>query len=108
MQILTTLWHTLKTILWFTWRHAFVFSAMGLIFHLIVDGWILNLIGIAKLFFITAFLDWMKMKFKIRSHGSFHSSSDAPQSLHVQNYGNSDVVGSPSYLSSIGSSSYPR
>jgi hypothetical protein len=106
MQTLTPLGRALKNILWFAWRHALTLYIFTLIIMASIEIQSVNIKNITLLMSSAAIFDWLKMKIKMQSNPSLHSSSDAPQPLHVQNYWNSSIVGSPSYLSSIGSSSH--
>jgi hypothetical protein len=106
MQTLKTLWTTIKKVLWVAWRHALTLYVFTLIVIACMEIQSVNVKNIVLLMSGAALLDWIKMKIKIQSNPSFHHSSDAPQPLHVQNYWNSSIVGSPSYLSSIGSSTH--
>ena len=107
MQTVKTLWKTLKTLICFAWRHVLTLYTLILIVMASLEIQNVSIKNIMILIISTAILDWLKMKIKTQSNTSFRASSDAPQPLHVQNYWNGGVVGSPSYLSSMGSSPYP-
>ena len=104
MHTVKAAFQKLKTILKFVWRHALTLinAYLGVcafieFHHISIKNGLILIIG-------AALLDWLKMKIKFNNAQSFHHHGpDAP--LHVRDYWNSSVVGSPSYWSSIGTSS---
>jgi hypothetical protein len=89
----------------FVWRHAFVlFFTYPLILGLL-EGKTPILSVVIKYIAVAAIVDWIKMKIKIKFKGGYQGTTERSKSFSEQNYWNSEVIGTPAYVSSIGSSS---
>ena len=105
MHTVKAAFQKLKTILKFVWRHALTLINAYLTVIVFIEFSSISIKNNIMLAIGAALLDWLKMKIKFNNAQSFHHSHSTDTSLHVRDYWNSSVVGSPSYLSSIGTSS---
>ena len=99
-------WDSLIKALQFIWRHAFVLASFGITIHGISEGRTPIVEGAILVFAISTFLDWIKMKIKLKhfNANSTYQQSSSITSFTQANYWNSSIVGTPAYLSNLGHS----
>lgn len=99
-------WDSLIKALQFVWRHAFVLASFGITIQGIFEGRTPIVEGEILVFAISTFLDWIKMKIKLKhfnANSTYHKSSSIT-SFTQANYWNSSIVGTPAYLNNLGHS----
>ena len=88
----------------FVWRHVLTLCVFAMMSAALLQGQI-SWAHCFQFYIGAIFFDWLKMKIKFDPSYTSPHSFEEPKPLHVRDYWNSSLAGSPSYLSSMDTSS---